>query len=464
MAVKIKEEIFSKLATAIRQAGDKASKSQASSNEQKVIEANVKAAEARITTAEASVERNKLAKQDIEAQLSPPPTKQVQGDGKKAGFKTVVDEKEKDRLTAQVRAADVQIQQAEAAVGAAREEAEALKAKTIESAGISQENQQSMAQLSSQISELKSLVNDPQTDLTSETFQTKLKKATEETDKLQTALPNTANAALKSFWDEIGKGFTSIQDKLVNASTPQPATVRKSGADYSEYFKDVDEGFNTIIDHLEKNGGSRSQITSITNVHDGIRNKKNNYLGGMTSSDDTKLATLLTTLNVMINDINTGETIPESKYNELTSHATNATAVLAQNGSNFAQGVIVPTFQGIAQNLTTVKNNIPNNNDFNNLLERFKNVTENKNNTTSKLYGFSKEDYTELDKFYENVRAIKNQSLSDNPNEKPTLGELRSLTTYGNTVINKLITKYNLTSSENNNSNENGDGTTKRRY
>jgi len=454
MAVKIKEEIFSKLATAIRQASDKSGKSQASSNEQKVVEANVKAAESRITTAEAAVERHKVAKQNLEAQLSPPPTKQVQGDGKKAGTKTVVDEVEKDRLTAQVKAADVQIQQAEAAVGAAREEAEALKAKSIESAGISQENQQSMAQLSSQISELKALVNDPQTDLTSESFQEKLKKTTESTDKLQKDLPNTANAALKSFWDEIGKGFTDIQTKLVKASTPEKATVDKTGADYSEYFKDVDQGFTTIINHLERSGGSRSQITALTNVHDSIKNKKNHYLGGMSTSDDDKLATLLTTLNVIVSDINTGEPIEEAAYNKLNTDASNASAVLAVNGSNFSGGVIVPTFQGIAQNLTTIKNNIPNNNDFNNLLEKFKNLTEIKSNTTSKLFGFSKQDYDDLDNFYENVRLIKNKALSDQADQKPSLGEVRSLTTLGNTVINKLVTKYQLTINSNDNSND----------
>jgi hypothetical protein len=465
MAVKINEEIFSKLATAIRQAGDKSSKSEASTNEQRIIESNIKAAESRISSAEAQVNRHQMAKKEVEDKLSPPPTKQVQGDGKKAGTLTVVDEREKDKLTAQVRAADVQIQQAQAAVETAREEAEAMKSKTIESAGISQENQQSMAQLSSQISELKALVNDPQTDLTSESFQNKLKKATEDTNSLQAALPNTANAALKSFWDEIGKGFTDIQTKLVDASTPEPATVRKSGADYSGYFQDVDQGFNTIIGHLERNGGTRSQITAITNAHDSIRNEKNNYLGGMTSSDDAKLVKLLTNINSMVNDINQGETIEQGRYDSIIADSKQTTDVLAQNGSNFTDGVISPTFQGIANNLDTIKKNIPNNNDFNSMLTKFESIL-NEDNDTSKLFGFSKEDYAELDKFYEDVRTIKNKSLSENPQDKPGLGDIRNLTTLGNTTINKLIAKYNLSTGSNggntDNSGNGGDGTTRR--
>ena len=467
MAVKIKEEIFTKLATAIRQAGDKSSKSQASSNEQRVLESNIKAAESRISSAEAQVTRHQMAKKEVEDKLSPPPTKQVQGDGKKAGTKTVVDEREKDKLTAQVRAADVQIQQAQAAVEAAREEAESIKAKTIESAGISQEHQQSMAQLSSQITELKTLVNDPQTDLTSETFQNKLKKATEDTNTLQTALPNAANAALKSFWDEIGKGFTDIQTKLLTASTPEEAPVRKSGADYSGYFQDVDQGFNTIIRHLERNGGTRAQITSITNAHDSIRNEKNNYLGGMTSDDDKTLSKLLTNLNVLVNDINTGETIPQSSYDKLITDASNTSEILSKNGSNFTDGVINPTFQGIAVNLNTIKQNIPNNGDFNTMLTKFESILV-PDNDTSKLFGFSKEDYAELDNFYESVRAIKDKSLSDDQSQKPSLGDIRNLTTLGNTTINKLIAKYNLSSNNGNgssgsNNGNNGNGGTTRR-
>jgi hypothetical protein len=268
MPVKIKDEIFSKLATAIRQAGDKATKSESSSNDARILELNIKAAEERITSAESQVERYQVAKANIEEKLSPPPTKQVQGDGKKAGTKTVVDEQEKDKLTAQVRATDVQIQQAQAAVELAKDDAEKLKSQTLESIGISEENKNSMAQLSSQITELKGLVNDPQTDLGSEAFQTKLKSATDKTTQLQTNLPDTANPALKLFWEEVKTGFTAIQTKLIEASTPPRATVRKSGSDYSGFFEDADQGFNTIIRHLQDNGGTREQIMDLSNAKD----------------------------------------------------------------------------------------------------------------------------------------------------------------------------------------------------
>lgn len=462
MPVKINEEIFSKLATAIRQAGDKSAKSEASSNEARILESNIKAAEGRISSAEAQVNRHEMAKKEAEDKLSPPPTKQVQGDGKKAGTKTVVDEREKDKLTAAVRAADVQIQQARSAVEAAREEAEKMKSQTLDSAGITQEHQQSMTQLSTQISELKALVNNPQTDLTSEAFQNKLKKATEDTDKLQTTLPNAANPALKGFWDEVKKGFTDIQAKLVQASTPERATVRKSGADYSGFFQDVNQGFGSIINHLERNGGSRAQVTSLNNAFDAIKNQQKNYLGGMTSGDDEVLADFLTDMNVIISDINNGETIQQSSYDKLISGANKTADKLSKNGSNFGSGIIAPTFQGIAQNLTTIKGNIPNNNDFNNLLKKFDAITGNQNNDVSKLYGFTKDDYAELDNFYEQVRTIKDKSLDN----QASLGDIRALTTLGNTTLNKLVAKYKLDTGSSSGSGSSGsgnnDGTTNR--
>ena len=456
MPVKIKEEIFSKLATAIRQAGDKSSKSEASSQEARISESLLRAAESRISSAEAQVTRHQLAKKDVEDKLSPPPTKQIQGDGKKAGTKTVVDEREKDKLTAQVRAADVQIQQAQKAVEAAREEAEKLKSKTLESSGITQEHQQSMSQLSSQITELKALVNSPQTDLTSDDFQNKLKKATEDTDTLQKTLPDTANPALKAFWDEIKKGFTDIQTKLVQASTPERAVVRKSGSNYSGFFEDVETGFTTILNHLQRTGGSRAQITAVSNVFDAIKNEKKNYLGGMSSSDDNKLADFLTDMNVMINDINKGETIPQASYDKLLSGATKTAKVLSENGSDFGSKIIVPIFQGIGQNLTTIKGNIPNNNEFNNLLTRFNSII-NDQNPTEKLFGMTNEDFSELDSFYEQIRALKDKSLSG----QATLGDVRSLTTLGNTTLSKLITKFNLsTGSSSGGSSSGGSGFT----
>jgi hypothetical protein len=99
------------------------------------------------------------------------------------------------------------------------------------------------------------------------------------------------------------------------------------------------------------------------------------------------------------------------------------------------------------------------------MLTKFESIL-NPENDTSKLFGFSKDDYAELDNFYENVRTVKNKSLSDTAEEKPSLGDIRNLTLLGNTTLNKLIVKYNLSTGSNgsnsNDSGSGGDGTTRR--
>jgi hypothetical protein len=456
MPVKIREEIFTKLATAIRQAGEKSSKAESSANDSRILESNIRAAEARVTSAEAQVERHQTAKRDIEDKLSPPPTKQVQGDGKKAGTKTVVDEQEKDKLTAQVRATDVQIQQAQATVELAKEEAEKLKSQTLTSIGISEENQRAMSQLSSQITELKTLANDPQTDLASEQFQTKLQTAATNTESLKNNLPDTANPALKVFWDEVKAGFTDVQAKLIQASTPARATVRKSGVDYSGFFEDVDQGFNTIINHLERTGGTREQIMNLSNAHDSIKNERNNYLGGMTTGDDNILADFLTNMNVIVNDINNGDTVEQASLNSLTQGASRAADKLSKNGTNFDQSIIRPTFSGITQNLIRIQSSVPNDEGFNSLMQNFDKLLE---NNTNKLWGFSKDDFNELDNFYESVRSVKDKAVNGTINS----GDVRRITTLGNTTLNRLVTKFNLSLGSGNGSSNNGSGGTTNR-
>lgn len=442
MAIKINEEIFSKLSTAIRQATDKSAKAEASQNEARMSESLVQAAESRISSAEAQVTRHQMAKQEAQEKLSPPPTKQVQGDGKKAGSKTVVDEREKDKLQSEVRAADVQIQQAQSAVATAREEADELKSKSLESVGISQEQQNSMSQLSSQIAELKTLVNDPQTDLTSQTFQDKLKKATEDTDKLQKALPDSANSTLKSYWDEIKSGFTAIKDKLTAATTPERATVDKVGDDYTGYFNDVDQGFETIINHVENNGGSRAQIMALNNAHDAIKNERGNYLGGMTSADDQILSDFLTHMNVMVSDINAGDAIDQAAIDTLTTGAGRVSDKLATNGSNFARDIVEPTFTGIAQNLGRIKEEVGSNRDFDLLLQKASALIE--KNDASDLHGLTKEEYTELDAFYSLVSDTKDTAVNGG---EISQGQLREVIQAGNTIFNKLANKYGLDTS-----------------
>jgi hypothetical protein len=173
---------------------DKAARAESSRTDQQIQRSQIKAAESRIEQAEATVTRYEMEKAKAEDKLSPPPTKTVAGDGKKGGSKTVVDEREKDKLQANLRAAELQIQQAQSAVSAAQSESEEMQNNVLVAAGLTEQQGSDMSNLESQISELEALANDDQTDMTSEDYQNKLKKAKADTERLADTLPDTANA------------------------------------------------------------------------------------------------------------------------------------------------------------------------------------------------------------------------------------------------------------------------------
>jgi hypothetical protein len=171
------------------------------------------------------------------------------------------------------------------------------------------------------------------------------------------------------------------------------------------------------------------------------------------------LADFLTDMNVMVNDINFGETIPQASYDRLIQGANRSANKLAVNGSNFVRSIISPTFTGISQNLQRIKFHVPNDSGLNSMLERFDSLL---NVNTEKLYGFSKEDFQELDNFYETVRSVKDKAIDG----QSTSGDVRNLVTQGNTTFNRLIAKYNLfddqDSSGGSNNNNSGGGTSRR--
>jgi len=80
-------------------------------------------------------------------------------------------------------------------------------------------------------------------------------------------------------------------------------------------------------------------------------------------------------------------------------------------------------------------------------------------NNTNKLWGFSKDDFNELDNFYESVRSVKDKAVNGTINS----GDVRSITTLGNTTLNRLVTKFNLNLGSGNGSNNNGNGGTTNR-
>ena len=418
---------------------DKAAKSESSRTDQQIQQSQIKAAESRITQAEASVQRYEMEKSKAEDKLSPPPTKTVAGDGKKGGSKTVVDEREKDKLQAQLRAADLQVQQAQTAVEAARSEADEMKNNVLISAGLTEQQGSDMSSLQSQIEELEALANDDQTDLTGEEFQDKLKTAIAGTEKLADELPDTANAALVDFWEDIGTAFGNIHEKINEQITPTPATVR-SANNYEGFFEDVEQGFDAILGNLEANGEGPEVLNTVQSTRNLILGNQGTYLGGMTDGDDSSLSALLTHVNTMVDKMQTEELTADDIANlNILGEETNS--VLRSGGRSFEDVIAIP-FNTAAVNLDSLAPKLSDNEDFSQLYLRFEGLF-NGGNTYGQLQGMTVDEVNGAYNFAELTNSI-NDTLRDGGT--PTDEQLQNLTTQGNALADLLENKYGFAS------------------
>ncbi len=429
------------LTTAIRQSQEKADKAQASDTESRLLESRIRAADSKVSTAGATVTRYELTKKEAEDKLSPPPTKQVQGDGKKGGTKTVVDERERDKLQSQVRAADVQIQQAQAAVEAARQEAEALKTQSLQSVGITEDQMRQMGSLDTQINQLKLEAERGGTDLVGEDYQRRLGAAVTSMTQLSGQIPDAANTALKTFWDNITANLTFINRKITEQTTPDPIPMPADN-NYQDFFNRSQQGFNTVIDHLRTSGASSTEIMEVENMRDSINSNRDVALIGLSDADKAKMQTVLQGLAGFATEIQNGDPVTMADIRTLTNTTTQLDSILGSGGSNFETN-LATTLNAPARNIEDIKNHLV---DTNN----------------PGLQGFA-DDYTRLTHLFDNPDLLDGLSVSDynrlvalrtqigttkaslDANGSLTDSEISSLATNTHTLMADLYEHYGIT-------------------
>ncbi len=156
---------------------------------------------------------------NIMQQLSPPPTKEVSGEGKNGGTKTVVDQEEVNRLNGQKAATQSQIQLAKTEVADAKDEAEAASATALEAAGVSRDNQSQMQSLLERVGNiqdsLKAGEKVPDQDI---------EKVITDYNTLAgdlTKSDNKGGAITKAFYNPLKQGLKAILDLVKNPPAAQ---------------------------------------------------------------------------------------------------------------------------------------------------------------------------------------------------------------------------------------------------
>jgi len=366
------------LKTAIGKAEKKAADAQDKDTDNRILDSQIRGANARVKDAESAVTRSEMTKQEAQDKLSPPPTKQITSDGKKGGTKTVVDEREKDKLQAQVRAADTQIQQAQSAVEDSRAEAEKLTSQALDGAGVSDGQQQAMGELSQLLSELKSTAETAtEAELTGDEFQTKLQSAVDQSAQLAEELPDEANEALISFWEEIQEGFESIQEDFTTGTTPDPYEIEAGdkAANYTQFFQDFDGEMAQLITRLGPGGTDEdalddptgSIVTRITEARSGLMDNSGKFLQGLNENDTKKLTELMDQVKIMNNNLDKDREVPSADFAKLI-NSTNAFAnTLASGGGNYNL-ILATQFDSIDNSAGRIADNIPANQRFTDLM------------------------------------------------------------------------------------------------
>jgi hypothetical protein len=459
---------ISDIKSAISKAQSKVDEASASDTNKRVLDSQIRAANDRVKSSEAAVTSSEMTKQQAEDKLSPPPTKQIASDGKKGGSKTVVDEAEKDKLQAQVKAADVQINQAKQTVGDAKAQAEALTAQALGDAGVSSDQQKSMSDLSNLMAQLKSMANDPQTNMEGDAFQDKLKTAVDKIGVLEKSLPNVANTQLADFWKEVTAGMTTVQDKFIKATTPEAYKIvaGDKSKNYAEFFEDYNQGMTTLIDRLSKPGadGSAPIIDAtakqfLQDAQIGIAKHSPNspdakFLGAFNATDEGKMTNLMDQVNTLINNVNKSRPITADDISKLINDSKGLDTRLAGGGGDFA-ALISTEFNTMGAHATSIARNLNRSgqtddlDDFSKAAGRVNQIA-NPNN----FKGLTDKDHKAIDALGERLRAM-DKTLSEGGSVPDNV--IRTLIDDTNTLVDTLSDHYGL-STPNSNNNSSGFG------
>lgn len=450
--------------SAITKAQGKLDEATASDRDQRILDSQVSAANDRVKSSEAAVTRAEMTKKEAEDKLSPPPTKQIQSDGKKGGTKTVVDEVEKDKLQAQVRAANTQIQQAVQSVDDARAEAERLTGQALDGAGVSSDQQKAMSDLSDLMTDLKRSAQDPQADLEGDEFQNKLKSAVDQIGTLKDSLPDGPNAALKDFWKEITEGMTTVQNKFVAATTPAAYQIATGDRynNYSEFFGDYNQGMTTLINRLSADGviddttKALLEDSQINVAKHSPSSPDGKYLEGFSADDEKRMTGVMDQVNNLINNLNRDRDITGDDITKLINDSNGLGSKLASGGSNFSNLMTVK-FNTLAGHTQTISRNLQlrgqtdDLQDFNDAVAGFSSIANPRN-----FVGLTERDFQAFDAIDTRVREMA-RTLSGGGNVSDDA--VRSLINDTNDLVDTLKTNYGLVTTNNSgNSSGNGSG------
>lgn len=469
MAIRLNQSLMDSLRSAISTTQTQADQVESTNFNAQALESRITAANEAASSADNMAEQHEVMKQGYEDQLSPPPTKTVQEASGKKGAMTsreVVDEAEVRAIKAKIAAKDTQILQAQQAADDARGEVTALEGERVSDDSVTGTQQGQLDNLVSQLDALMTQMEDPNTDLEGDAFQNQLKDTIELSETLAEELSeiedDSEGNSLEIYWDEISNGFAEINNKLVEETTIQPEAISPDN-NYGEFFTEMDEKFLKLIEHLENEGFQTGELDEngeikldadgnpltsqnpididlVRSARDMIVNEQNNFLGGITRDDETKMGMLLGIMNYIEKGIDQGLGVNLEELTQLNGASTAVGGLLSGGGSDFNL-VIQNKVNSMDENMEVLmdtevgRNNV----DYQNFQERFLSVFTNINNTPFQLVGMEAEDIEKFDNFNDLLRATKDDHLSNGSFDDAAAGNLMDT---GNELMDLLVDKY----------------------
>lgn len=423
--------ITTDLSTVITKTTENAKTASEANSEELTLNAQIKDAEKRVETAGQQLTTAYSEKQDVDEKLSPPPMKtdtaSSGGKGKHGNnSKQVVDEKEKDRLESQSRAADTKIQQAAAAAITAKQEAGELTTKVTQMGEISKTDQQKMDDVTTNLDDLKKMAKDSKTDLTGEAYQKKLNDTLKSISELNKTAENGDSA---EFWETTTASLKEL-DAAMDEYLDIDAPPINSQNNYASFFQQTETEFTELVGHLEEEGIEKDLIQLVNNSLDGIMNNEDKYLSGLTSDDKALMGEMLRQVLVINDKFTKGEEVTAKDINDLIMAATNTQTILGKGGTEFASVARAP-IDSIEANLDDIQGDIDDP-EFNEFMERLTGIYGSGQNSIDDLVGIKNED---MDSIFAYAKLVRDAKADDNI----TPSEIDDIVTAGNAYLDLLV-------------------------